>query len=221
MDGTLQIRHSETGQEWNVLEGPLKACSLVFSRMLQGDFKEATSKCVSIDDMSPEAIEGFVNLVEYPRGKMTFEQLAESLDLSLLARLLDKYDVDLFRLLLDLVAAEPKMSNIVAAEELLQGREHSWGPKVIDYIVKETLGSAPRAIRAHIPSAFRNAAPMPSSQTTTTRGGGVAAAPTTAGSGVQPRSDQLQCLRSATLAAVLVRVNTAVLAQGVNLRMAL
>ena len=117
---TVTIHHSETDQEWHMLEAQLKVCSLVFSRMFVGDFEEATSKCVKID-VSPKTIETFVNLVEYPRIEQSFGQLAQNLNINEeLSGLLDKYEVNITQLLVDLVEAKPAMKNILAVEKILR-----------------------------------------------------------------------------------------------------
>jgi hypothetical protein len=71
--------------------------------------------------VSPKTIETFVNLVEYPRIEQSFGQLAQNLNINEeLSGLLDKYEVNITQLLVDLVEAKPAMKNILAVEKILR-----------------------------------------------------------------------------------------------------
>jgi len=139
---TVTIVHQESQQEWHVIKGQLLSCSPVFEAMLMSSFEESSSNIVIIDDFEPVAISQFVDLVEFPRkSSITFEVLAVRLRLTTqVFGLIDKYDATkaLMPLIPQLVEFSPELSNIIIVDSMLM--EHKWSLKVLQYIVKETMG---------------------------------------------------------------------------------
>jgi hypothetical protein len=108
--------------------------------MFSSGFEESVSAIVRIDDCDPGAIEQFVDLVEFPRRKKTFDEISKDLDLGMITGLLDKYDASdaMMPFIFQLVEASPRMSNITIADRMIV--EHKWSSNMLDVIIKETMG---------------------------------------------------------------------------------
>ena len=132
----------ETKKRRNVIKGQLVSCSPMFLRMLGGDFKEGTSGEVRIDNVETEAMDLFLDLVEYPRCGSSFESMSVKLrnKFGSISDILDKYDCgSMVPFVKDLVEHSPGILNIVAFEKLKVQNTLPWSDKSIKFIVQTTM----------------------------------------------------------------------------------
>jgi len=125
----------------NVLKGQLTSCSPVFTRMLGGEFKEGASSSIEIGDFNSDAVNLFLDVVEFPRNGESYQNMAGKLQnkLSTICGIIDKYDcTSLTPLIVGLIEQSPDLENIVAFEKLVV--DPIWSESVIDYIIKMTMG---------------------------------------------------------------------------------
>ena len=150
LETVVLVVFGETEKRRSVLRGQLISCSPVFSRMLCGEFKEGTAGEVHIGDVEIEAMDLFLDLLEYPRCGSSLASMAAKLKgrLGSISDILDKYDCgSLVQFIKDLIEYSPvlggtslSMRDIQAFEQLsINTADSLWSQNTIKFIATETM----------------------------------------------------------------------------------